>query len=390
MPHSLHQPIPDFDQPHRRQNSDSIKWQRYRDSDVIPMWIADMDFASPPAVTQALQERVSEGVFGYGISSDALTESLCQWYQQRHQWTIDPASIVWLPGLVCGLHAVTRAFVPQGESLITHTPVYPPFLQLTSRNQNTLQAVPMKTSTGPTEAGQWQLDLEAMQQACTPETRMLMFCNPHNPTGRVFTAKELEQISQLCLDNQLLICSDEIHCDLILDQDKHHIPIATLNPQIAARSITLIAPSKTFNIAGLACSAAIIPDPDLRRQFRSSIRGLLPEVNILGRTAAEAAYREGAPWLEQLLNYLRENRQLLIDWVRQQPSLNMASPEATYLGWIDYRAQERTLPARDLLKQTGVALSEGKDFGLPGFARINFGCPRDQLREALTRMENLR
>ncbi|MBB1488238.1 MalY/PatB family protein [Oceanospirillum sediminis] len=374
-----------FDQILRRDQTDSIKWQRYQGQDVIPMWIADMDFASPDAVIQALQSRVAEGVFGYGSVSSSMKDALCGWYARHHNWVITPESIVWLPGLVCGLHAVARAFAPAGQSVMTHTPVYPPFLKLAERNQNHLQTVAMREPDAIT--AQWTLDIEAMQAACTSDTRLFMFCNPHNPTGRVFTEYELQQIADFCLENNLLICSDEIHCDLVLDQDKTHRPVAALNDQIAARSVTLVAPSKTFNIAGLACSAAIIPDRKLRQQFKQSIQGFLPEVNILGLVAAEAAFQQGDSWRCQLIDYLRQNRQQLKQWVDSRPELSMAAPEATYLGWIDCRTLEQEVPARYLLNESGVALSEGADFGLPGFVRINFGCPAAQLEEALQRLD---
>ena len=376
----------DFDQVLQRQHGDSMKWRRYQDQDVVPMWVADMDFAAPQVVVDALQQRVAEGVYGYGQVPDGLAEVLCRWYNRRYGWPIEPSWLVWLPGLVSGLHAVTKVFGEPGAGVMTHSPVYPPFLKVAERSDQQLIAVPMLEDNGK---GQWQLDLAAMEQAITPETRLFMFCNPHNPTGRVFRREELEQVAEFCLKHDLLICSDEIHCDLVLEPESQHISIASMSEDIAQRSITLLAPSKTFNIAGLACSVAVIPNAKLRRQFNQQMMGLMPHVNILGYVAAQAAYEGGDPWLEQLLDYLRENRQRLSNWLTQYPKLKMSLPEATFLGWIDFRAYGQDYPARWLLKEAGVALSEGADFGLPGFARINFGCPKAQLEQALTRMDRV-
>lgn len=376
----------DFDRVLNRQQSDSMKWRRYQDQDVVPMWVADMDFAVPQVVVDALQQRVAEGVYGYGQVPEGLPEALCAWYRRRYNWQIEPQWLVWLPGLVSGLHAVAKVFGEPGGDVMTHSPVYPPFLKVAERSDQQLIAVPMLGDNGE---GQWQLDLAAMEQAITPETRLFMFCNPHNPTGRVFRREELEQVAEFCMKHDLLICSDEIHCDLVLKPELQHISIASMSEDIAQRSITLLAPSKTFNIAGLACSVAVIPNAKLRRQFNQQMMGLMPHVNILGYVAAQAAYEGGESWLEQLLDYLGENRQRLSDWLTQYPKLKMSLPEATFLGWIDFRAYGQDYPARWLLKEAGVALSEGADFGLPGFARINFGCPKAQLEQALTRMDRV-
>lgn len=351
----------DFDRVLNRQQSDSMKWRRYQDQDVIPMWVADMDFAAPDVVVDALQHRVAEGVYGYGVVPEGLPEALCAWYRRRYNWQIEPQWLVWLPGLVSGLHAVTKVFGEPGGSVMTHSPVYPPFLKVAERSEQQLIAVPMLEESGD---GQWQLDLAAMERAVTPETRLLMFCNPHNPTGRVFRREELEQVAEFCLKHDLLICSDEIHCDLVLESSLSHIPMASVSGVIAQRCVTLLAPSKTFNIAGLACSVAVIPDTKLRRRFNQQMMGLMPHVNILGYVAAQAAYEGGEPWLERLLVYLRENRQLLIEWLEQYPKLKMSLPEATFLGWIDFRAYGQDYPARWLLKEAGVALSEGAEFGV--------------------------
>lgn len=379
----------DFDAPVDRRGSDSAKWQRYQAEaekqgrEIIPMWVADMDFVSPPCVLEALQARVAHGVFGYGKVPEGMTEAFCHWYASRYHWDIDPKWIIWLPGLVGGLHAVARAFGEAGSAIMTHTPVYPPFLKVAARNNKQLQAVPMR------EGARWSLNLDAMRAQVKANTRLFMFCNPHNPTGRVFSREELEQLARFCTEQDLLICSDEIHCDLVLDHSRRHIPLASLSPDMAARTITLLAPSKTFNIAGLACSAAVIPDAGLRSRFKRSIQGLMPEVNLLGFTAAEAAYRGGGPWRDQLVDYLAANRDRLTAWAAGKQQVTLIPAEATYLAWLDLRAAGVDKPARWLLQEAGVALSEGADFGLPGFARLNFGCPRTQLEAALDRLDTV-
>ncbi len=376
-----------FDQPVDRTDTDSAKWQHYQQEGerqgrkILPMWVADMDFVSPPEVLDALQQRVAHGVFGYGKVPEGMTEAFCDWYAKHHNWQIDPKWIVWLPGLVSGLHAVGRTFGEAGSGIMTHPPVYPPFLKVATRNHKQLLAIPMQ------EGQLWSLDLPAMRAQVKSNTRLFMLCNPHNPTGRVFSKEELRALADFCIEQDLVICSDEIHCDLVLDKNRRHIPLASLSDEIAARTVTLLAPSKTFNIAGLACSAAVIPDTKLRSHFKRSIEGLMPGVNLMGFVAAEAAYRNGAEWRSELVNYLTANRDLLVRWAENKEQVVMSQPEATYLAWLDLRATGQEKPALWLLQETGVALSEGADFGRPGFARLNFGCSRQLLEQVLERLD---
>lgn len=378
-----------FDQRVDRSHTDSAKWRHYQlegerqGREILPMWVADMDFVSPPEVLDALQHRVAHGVFGYGKIPESMTEAFCHWYAEHHNWKIDPKWIVWLPGLVSGLHAVGRAFGEAGSAIMTHTPVYPPFLKVAVRNHKQLQAIPMK------EGDRWSLDLEAMRAEVKDNTRLFMLCNPQNPTGRVFSEQELKALADFCIEQDLVICSDEIHCDLVLDKTHRHIPLASLSDEIAARTVTLLAPTKTFNIAGLACSAAVIPDAKLRSHFKRSIEGMMPGVNLLGFVAAEAAYRDGAEWREELLHYLKANRDMIVQWATGKEQVAIKQPEATYLAWLDLRAIGQEKPAQWLLKETGVALSEGADFGLPGFARLNFGCRRELLDRVLKRLDKV-
>lgn len=369
-----------------RRHTDSIKWNAYPE-DVLPLWVADMDFLSPAPVLEALQQRVTAGVFGYGSSATALSETICARLQQRYQWQITPEQLVFLPNLVSGLNLVCRAFAHAGEAALVQTPIYPPFLSA-PKNQN----IQLKTvALLPEQRGHqlyYQLDEAGFATALTPETRLFLLCNPHNPVGRHFSREELEILATHCLQKDVLICSDEVHCDVVLDAQAH-IPFATLSPEIAQRCITLLAPSKTFNIAGLGGSFAVVENPQLRRQLVASMEGIVPHLNVLNSTAMLAAYQHGDAWLQDLLVYLRENRNFLVDYVAQQlPQLRITVPEASYLAWIDCQQLAVKNPYLFFLQQAKVAFNEGSSFGKGNeqFVRLNFGCSRNTLEMALERM----
>ena len=282
----------DFDTLPDRQASDSVKWH-YFEPDVIPMWVADMDFRSPEAVMQALQQRVTHGIFGYPMDPPELKEVVVQRMAERYGWQITTSDIVFVPGVVTGFNLVCRALASEGSAALIQTPVYPPFLQAPAnagmeRREMQLTLLP---------DGTYSIDFDAFEDAITDRTNLFILCNPHNPVGRVFTRDELERMAEICLRHHLTICADEIHSDLVFP-DHSHLPIATLDAEVAKRTITLIAPSKTFNIAGLECSVAIIQDADLRKQFIYACQGLVHGVNVLGQVAALAAYKEGQPWLD--------------------------------------------------------------------------------------------
>jgi len=369
-----------FDQLIDRTQSSSEKWQKYAGTDVLPMWVADTDFQSPPAVIEALTQRIEHGIFGYTEIPDSLNAVFTERMQRMYSWSLAAEQLIWLPGLVCGLNLAVRSTCSETGSAVTATPIYPPFMSAPQLSQRGLVKVPMMRH------GSHQIiDFDALQKNLTPETELLLFCNPHNPGGAVYRQAELERLAQIVIENNLVICSDEIHCDLILEPDLQHIPVASLGPEIAARTITLMAPSKTWNIAGLGCSVAIIENPDLRAKFARVRKGLVPSVNLLGFTAAEAAYRDGDEWNRQQLTYLRANRDYLLREINALPGLKMDANEATYLAWIDASALGKESPQK-FFEQAGVGLSDGKDFGDPQFVRLNFGCPRSRLEEAIRRM----
>lgn len=365
----------------------SQKWHRYGDK-VLPLWVADMDFRSPPAVIDALQARVAHGVYGYGEVPATLTETLCQWSAHHYDWPIRPAWQQWLPGVVPALHIAALALTEPGDGVLTVAPIYPPFLDVAKRTgrlpQQAMMAAP-STANAP-----WQLDIAALEAAITPRTRLLLWCQPHNPTGRVWRHEELAALAELVKRHDLWVVSDEVHCDLLLDEGAQHRPLAAAFPQLAKRTITLWAPSKTFNLAGLTSACAVIPDPALRERFAAASKGLLPDGNVLGLVAAEAAYRHGEPWRQELLSVLREHRATLQARVASWPGVHLSAPESTYLAWLDMRAAGiGDAPHKTLLKEAGVALSDGAAFGCPGFVRLNFGTTASQLEAALSRMDAL-
>ena len=360
-----------------RRQSDSIKWSKYAGRDILPLWVADMDFAAPPAVLAALHRRIEHGVLGYGAPTPSLVESTLSYLESNYGWKVEPEWLVWLSGVVTGLNLACR--VVDG-GVITATPVYPPFLSAPRLSGRELSSVPLKLVDGG-----WRMDLDAMQAALQPDTRLWLLCHPHNPVGRAWSDEELRAFAGFCQRNDLIVCSDEIHCDLILDAERRHVPLACLDEEIARRSITLMAPSKTFNIPGLACAFAVIPDAGLRRRFTGAARGIVPDVNVLGFVAAEAAFREGAEWHDALIEVLRRNRDRVETAVAAMPGLRMTHVEATYLAWIDARGLAVDDPVA-FFEGAGVGLSNGADFGLSGWVRLNFGCPAATLDEALERM----
>ena len=374
----------DFDHIIDRSVLPSEKWGRYAGRDVLPLWVADMDFAAPPVVIDALQRRIAHGVFGYTEAWPSLVEAVVEGLQREHAWTIEPDWLVWLPGVVSGFNLACAIAGEVGDGVVTATPVYPPFLSAPANTGRVLQRCELVL-----RAGRWQWDWEALERTVDARSRLLLLCSPHNPVGRVFDADELRQLADFAARHNLLICADEIHCGLVLDAERAHRPIAALDEAAARRTITLMAPSKTWNIPALYCAFAVIPDAALRRRYRGAMRGLIPQVNVLGMVATEAAYRDGGPWRAALIDYLRGNRERVMAAVGAMPGLATTRPEATYLSWIDCRemmAQRQVEDPAAFFEAAGVGLSDGRFFGAPGWLRLNFGCPRATLDEALRRM----
>lgn len=375
----------DFEHFPERRSTESVKWRLYAE-DVLPMWVADMDFVSPEPVIADLQKRVQHGIFGYPMVSDEMRNVVVTRMLKRYGWKISPQDVIFVPGVVPGFNLTCQAFAGAGDSILMQTPVYPPFLDAPVH----AGAERVEVELVRTASGRYEIDFAAFEEAIRLNTRVFMLCNPHNPVGRVYTRAELSRLAEICLRHNVMICSDEIHSDLIFSGNQH-TPIASLNDEIAQRSVTLIAPSKTFNIAGLECSAIICPNAEYRKKLETARRGMLGGVNVLGLTAGVSAYREGDAWLKELLVVLEHNRDLMVTFMRERmPEIKIYPAEATYLAWLDCRALNLEMEASEFfLKQAKVALNKGKDFGEPGegFVRFNFGCPPSMVQEALERME---
>jgi cysteine-S-conjugate beta-lyase len=374
----------DFDREIERRDTDSIKWSLYPE-DVIPLWVADMDFRSAEPILQALHRRIDHAVFGYSQPSKRLAALLQGRLMRLYGWQAAEPDILFIPGIVSGLNIAFQAFAAPGEGILAQSPVYFHFLRDPVQHGRVLHDVPLAPA-----GNSYEIDFERLEKAITPHTRLFALCNPHNPVGRVFTRAELERIADICLKHGLIICSDEIHCDLVFPPFRH-IPIATLSPEVENRTVTLMSPSKTYNIAGLDCGYALIKNPDLRRNWQAAAFGIVPHVNIMGHVAALAALSEGRDWLDQVLVYLRENRDFLAGFLNSRlPALRMCAVEATYLAWIDCRnAEIKGNPSEFFLKEARTALNDGSEFGPGGenFVRLNFACPRNRLLKALERME---
>ncbi len=372
----------DFDTPVDRTGTNSEKWDKYAGKDIIPLWVADADFRSPPAVIDALAKRSAHGVFGYPGTPPGLVEVFLETCAREWGWQVDPKWLVWLPGLVCGLSVTCRATGESGTGVAVQTPVYGPFLRVPGTMNRRVQHIGLQ---GDNTEG-WSCDRATFAAGLDETTRLFLLCHPHNPVSRLWTPEELEVFAEECLRRDVVICSDEIHAQLVLDTGRRHVPLATLSPEIAARTITLMAPSKAFNIAGLGCSVAIIPDPGLRKKFERAKLGIVPHINVLGLVAAEAAWRDGGAWLAAQLDYLRGNRDYLSGVIEGLSGVTMAKVEATYLAWLDVRALNLDNPG-EYFEGHGLGFSPGDHFGAEGYVRCNFACPRATLEEACRRLE---
>ena len=373
----------DFETVRDRRKSDSAKWKKYGE-DVLPLWVADMDFVSAEPILRALHERVDHAFFGYAMPLGELCQTILNRLKDLYAWDVREEEIYYLPGLVTGLNFAVQAFTNPGEGVLVQPPVYPHFVKDPVHHGRILVDPPLVPK-GDT----YEVDFEAFEKAITPQTRIFILCNPHNPVGRVFTRTELEKMAEICLRHRMVICSDEIHCDLVFPGFRH-IPIASLSPEVAKWTITLMAPSKTYNLAGLRCGFAVIQNPDLAKGWKKTTLGLNPGLNNLGQVAALAGYREGKEWLDQVIAYLQKNLDFLYRGVPEKlPGVRMTKMEGTYLAWLDCRASGIPgNPFQFFLKEAKVALNDGSEFGKggEGFLRLNFACPRKMLNEALEKM----
>jgi cystathionine beta-lyase len=373
-----------FDEIINRRDSDCEKWRAY-DADVIPLWVADMDFRAPQPVVEALQQRVAHGIFGYPHDAPELIETLAGRLHDLYGWRVEPEAFVLLPGVIPGFNLACHALAQPGDAAVVFPPVYSPILDA-PRNAGLARVdAPLRRRADL----RYELDFDALESALADGARLVMLCSPHNPVGRVFRADELAQLAEICLRHDAAICSDEIHGDLIFSGCRH-TPIAALSPEVSARTITLMAPSKTYNIPGLKFAFAVIPDRTLRERFNAARAGLVSEPNVLGQVAACAAYADGGDWLHQCLAYLEGNRDFITRFMSERlPGVAVVPAEGTYLAWLDCTALDLPRgPYRFFLDEARVALGNGAGFGPggEGFVRLNFACSRALLSKALDRM----
>lgn len=380
----------DFDTVVDRTHSESIKWTGNQDafgvSDVLPMWVADMDFRAPPEVVEAVVERARHGIYGYPRRDVSYYNAIVNWMRRRHGWEIQRDWIVDVPGVVTALDIAVHALTHPGDKVIVQPPVYFPFFSVVKDHGRQMVSNPLRLNNR-----RYSMDLAGMEAQCDSRTKAIILCSPHNPTGRVWTPQELADLGDVCTRKDLLIFSDEIHSDLIL-REHRHTPLAMLSEELADRSLTFIAPSKTFNVPGLCTAAVIIPNPKLRASYRKAVESFGLLGNVFGITALEAAYEQGEEWLEQLLAYLQGNIEFAMRYIGERiPGIAPVRPEGTYLLWLDCRGLGLdNAGLRDLfLKKARVALNDGPTFGQggDGFQRMNLGCPRSVVEQGLKRME---
>lgn len=389
-----------FDRGIDRMKSDSAQWDGapaiFGTSDILPMWIADMDFEVAAPITDAIVERARHGVYGYTFEGRSLKEAVVERLDAKFGWQVDKSWLVFSTGIVHALHMIIKAFTSPGDGIILQPPVYYPFFSAIRNNgckviENQLIE----------QAGHYTIDFDGLEACFKPDysglrpepsrARMMLLCSPHNPVGRVWSPEELERTARTVIDNNAILISDEIHSELIFSEQKHTAS-ATLGEDIASRTITCFAPSKTFNLAGLKASVLIIPDPQIRSIFLERTAGFLSTPNVYGITAMEAAFRQGDPWLTELLAYLEDNRRFILEFCQSRiPRIKVLPPEGTYLAWLDCR--DLGLSDTDLRSfmrtQARVGLDDGHVFGSggSGFQRMNFACPRSKLEQALERIE---
>lgn len=380
-----------FDEIVDRKNSDSIKWtnleEEYGLEDLLPMWIADMDFKSSPEIIQALRDRVDHGVFGYNCLEDSFYQATIDWVKSSYDWDIKREWMVFTPGVVPGISISINRFSQEGDKVLVQPPVYPPFYEVLEGSKRVLLENPLINNDG-----KYTMDFEDLEEKIDEDTKLVILCSPHNPVGRVWTEKELKRLGDIAIKNKSIIVSDEIHGDLTLKGVKQ-IPFASISEEFARSSITLIAPSKTFNIAGLKSSIAIIPDEDLRREYRAEIETLhISNPTIFGQVALEVAYGTGKPWLEEAMKYIEDNIDYSVKYVEDNiPQIKTYKPDGTFLMWLDFTGLKRTADEINhaLIHEGRVILNDGRPYGTggEGFFRLNVGTSRGKLVEGLKRIK---
>jgi cystathionine beta-lyase len=376
-------PAMNFSDKPDRKASKAYKWEKYIGTGILPMWIADTEFRCAEPILKALHKRIEDGLLGYTLpahDTDAIN-AIVNWCEKQYNWQVDPKWIVWTPGVVPAFNVAIQACCDAGDTVIMQTPNYPPLLAAPGINGLNRACVPTIEVDG-----RWTIDFNALESAAAdPKATIFIMCNPMNPVGSVLTQAELDRVASICRKHEVMLCSDEIHCDLILD-DVNHLP-AGAHKELSEHSITLMAASKTFNVAGLGTSFAIIPNTALRTAFNKSARGIVPWVTVTGLTATNAAFRLCDDWHKAQLDYLKDNRDYLVSEINKIPGLRAISPAATFLLWVDASGLNVS-NTQNWCEEKGIGPSPGRDFGEKDFFRLNFGCSRDYLVEAITKLSS--
>ncbi|MED1739562.1 pyridoxal phosphate-dependent aminotransferase [Bacillus swezeyi] len=382
----------DFNKKHNRLGTQSVKWDLTQElfgvNDALPMWVADMDFRAPQAVIDALQQRLEHGVFGYTSANAKTKEAVVSWLSRRHGWESEPSSIIFSPGIVTALGTAVQAFTEPGDKVIVQPPVYPPFFDMVTKNGRTVLHNPLIE-----KDGRYEMDFRDLEKKLSePDVKLFILCNPHNPSGRSWTKEELTKLGELCLDHGVTVVSDEIHSDLMLN-GRQHTPFASISPEFAELSITCIAPSKTFNLAGLQASAILIPDQAKRAAFTQVMqRQGLHSLNTFAVAAIEVAYSKGEPWLDHLIPYIEHNMEEVRRFLEKElPDVQMMKPDASYLAWLDCRAlglSDQEIK-RKLIHKGKLILESGPKYGPggEGFVRMNVGCSLSVVKDGLIRLK---
>lgn len=370
----------DFERLYDRKKDGSIKWNRYSE-DVIPMWVADMDFEVAKPIRESLHRYVESGIYGYAAPGPEHTAVVQHWLQKQYAWDVRPEWIVWLPSVLSGIGTFARQISTQPYGVMTSIPVYRPFLDFAEAEGRYLQAVPLKLADE-----QWIMDFEAMEKARTEDTRLYILCNPHNPTGRMYSREELQNLIDFCERHDIYICSDDIHADIILEEGRKHIPLASISPAAAARTVTLFSAAKAFNMPALNAAFAIIPDAGLRANFERMKMHTVPNLYKQGADATLAAFSESEAWLAASVAYIRSNYSYLQQEINAIPGLRLRPQQATYLAWIDY-SELGTDDFASLLEKFGVGVLPASLFMGEQHIRLNFGTQRSRLEEAVKRIK---
>lgn len=373
----------DFDRPTNRLHTDSIRWDHFDSERVLPLWVADMDFQSPSCVISALNKRVQDGIYGYTHSPNDFNQAIAQYLFEQYEWKIDPDWVVILPSVVSGLYTVVQQLTNADEGVLIPNPVYHHLRLACSSSNRSFQEMQLRLTDE-----RWVLPMNDLSNLINDKTKLALFCNPQNPGSTVFTQEELKQFGDFCVNNNLWICSDEIHAGLVLDQNKKHIPLASISKEISKKTITLMSLNKTFNFPGIGLAWAIAENPILRKAIQVGLHQTIPAPSLLAYTATMAAIKEGEPWRQELIKYLRGNRDLIDEKINSMHELNIGKMEASYLAWIDCTKSKHQNPYQVLL-EAGLATSPGEQFNRDKFVRLNFGTQRQRLKQALEILQSV-